>query len=63
MTLLRAMGTRGGWHADALCAETGLHVGDVMGGLPDLELAGLIRRDAFFDYQAVAPPGSRGRLG
>ena len=53
-TLLRAMGTRGGWNADELCYETRLQASDISVGLFELELAGLVHRDAFFAYQASA---------
>ena len=44
--LRRAMGERGGWHADPLCAAVGLSAAEVACALVELELAGEARNTA-----------------
>ncbi|RLB54084.1 MAG: hypothetical protein DRI90_20600 [Deltaproteobacteria bacterium] len=51
--LLSTMGTRGGWHPDALCAATGMSYGDVSGALLTLVLAGCVE-ETFSCYRALA---------
>jgi len=51
-TLLEIMSTSRGWHADGLCAESGLHVSQVCGALLELELSGRVRSE-FSGYEAV----------
>lgn len=41
--LLDVMGSRGGWHPDQLCSESGLAVSAVLSGLLELEIAGRVR--------------------
>ncbi|RLB62651.1 MAG: hypothetical protein DRI90_08620 [Deltaproteobacteria bacterium] len=50
--LLGTMGTRGGWHSDALCAATGMSYGDVSGALLTLVLAGCVE-ETFSRYRAL----------
>ena len=54
--LLVAMGARGGWHADALCAATGLSYRQVSGALLQLVLAGRVE-ESFCHYEVVAGCG------
>ncbi len=50
--LLQTMGSRGGWHPDALCAATGMSYRQVSGTLLRLALAGRVK-ETFHRYEAL----------
>ncbi len=50
--LLKTMGSRGGWHPDALCAASGMSFKDVLRALLDLVLTGRAI-ETYHGYEAV----------
>jgi len=58
LAVLAAMGQRGGWHADHLCHATGLLYRAVSCALLELDLAGLVGRDAHFLWAPVLAGGN-----
>jgi hypothetical protein len=55
--VLRAMGGRGGFTIDGLCAQMGVHVSKVMRGLGELEMTGKVRRGLAGEYSPIQAPG------